>query len=82
MACVDKTGEPVVPMHYVHAKGEGKDHNLCFIRHHEERYLGLKRKYCSLVGKKLKDWKEPRKQDLEANERHVKRLKMEDERTT
>lgn len=58
MACIDKTGKPGAPMHYIHTKGIGKDHNLCFIRHHDERYLGLKRNDCSSVGKKLKDWME------------------------
>ena len=76
MGCVDKTGKPGAPMHFVHFKGAHAGHNTCFIRHHCERYCGLKRSDCHDVGKRLKDWKAPTKREVEDNGKHVKRLRM------
>jgi len=79
MACLDKAGNPGAPMHYVHHKGKGKSHNLCFIRHHCQRYCGLKRNDCAMVGKKVENWKSPSKSQVEENASHVKRLKLMEE---
>ena len=77
--CFSKCGICNKYMHFFPIRGEQRE-QTCFIRYHNENFLGLARGDSYLHGKAQRRWVAPTKREMDNNKKHIKKLRRLQER--